>query len=163
MFEKYYFLDLVGHFPPNPPKPIRKRPQSTPRHIPRHSKFNVEVTPTRPTSYPKVTCASRESNRVPPDSRSEGHPTKLFRSQNIASLGILHASKIRGDCPRTRRGFFRSQNCVFVGFPQSKLRFFVKVVLRRDEPPFGTPEQSLLFIVYHIFNDFGTIGSPWLA
>ena len=72
-----------------------------------------------------MTCASRESNRVPPDSRSEDHPTRLFRSQNFASLKISYVSKIENVCGRARRGFFRAQNSDFVFFNTENCAFLI--------------------------------------
>ena len=80
---------------------FRKRtPKNVPRHVPTYVKIHENTLPTRPK---KVTCAHRESNRPPPASKSEGLPTRLFRPQNLASVKILYASKIRGVCPRARR------------------------------------------------------------
>ena len=101
-----------------------KHPQTTPRHIPRHPKIHEKVTPTRPENAPKVTCASWESNPPPPASKSQDHPTGLFSPQNIASLRVFYASKIKDVCSRARRvlpqpelhpqGFFCSQTSNFV-------------------------------------------------
>ena len=121
--EKKQRFDLLGTLSRNPSKPIRKRPHGTPNHIPRHPKNHEKVPPTPPKSDPKVTCASRESHPVPPDSESEGHPTGLFRHQNTASLRNLYASRIRCDCPRACRGFFRTKNSDFLLFRNKKSAF----------------------------------------
>ena len=54
----------------------------------------------------KATCASRESNPVPPDPRSEDHPTRLFSHQNTASRRDLYASKICHRCVCIPAGAF---------------------------------------------------------
>ena len=66
----------------------------------------------------KVTCAPRESNRVPPpllQTRSEHQSTRLFSPQNATSVKRSYVSKIQSLCIKFpecahAHGFFRSQN-----------------------------------------------------
>ena len=120
--------DPIRHFFQNHPKPIRKRPQTTPRHIPRHPKIDEKVTPKRPSG-------SRESNRRPPDSRSEDQPTRVFWPHKTAPLRVSYVSKIQSlyvkipECARAHGFsaakiapalFFRSQNSPPKVFPRPK-------------------------------------------
>ena len=93
----------------NGPDPTKSVPDPTnknvPKHVPTYVKINENNLPTCPK---KVTCARRESNRAPPDAKSKDLPTRLFRPQNIASLKILYASKIRGVCVCAPAGAFPS-------------------------------------------------------
>ena len=73
------------------PKPIRKRPQTTPRQIPRHPTIDEKVTP-------KLPSGSRESNWWPPDSRSEDQPTGVFWPHKTAPLRVSYVSKIQSLC-----------------------------------------------------------------
>ena len=113
------FLGQPASKPASQPASKKCR-KSVPRHVPTYVKIHENTLPTRPK---KVTCAHRESNRPPPASKSEGLPTRLFRPQNIASVKILYASKIRGVCVRARRGFFRAQNSDFGFFRTQNSEF----------------------------------------
>ena len=121
---------VLGYY--NSPKPLPDTSQDIPKITKKWPRPDQKVTPTSlksvpqqaqtcvkikentfPTCLKKVTCAPRESNRVPPtllQTRSTDQSTRLFSPQNIASVKISYVSKIENVCGRSRRGFFRAQN-----------------------------------------------------
>ena len=83
IFENFHFSTPSDIFFQNHPKPIRKGPLTTPRHIPRHPKFDEKVTPKRPRgagNRPRRGAGNRTGDLPTrlPKPLSEGQTTRLF-------------------------------------------------------------------------------------
>ena len=125
-FLKNYFFfdppdtsDPVRHFFQNPPKPVRKRPQTTPRHIPRHPKIDQKVTPNRPRGAGNRTRrgAGNRTGDLPtrlPKPLSEGQTTRLFRPHKRAPLRSSYVSEIQ-------ILYVKNTECARAGFSVAKI------------------------------------------
>ena len=106
-FLKIFIFRPRPTFFQNHPKPIRKRPLTTPRHIPRHPKIDEKVTPNRPPG-------SRESNRRPPDPLSDAQTTRLFRPHISPPLRVSYVSEIQNL-------YVKNTECARAGFSVAKI------------------------------------------
>ena len=105
-------------------KPSQKHPKTSPNHSQTHPKTSPNWRKSDPEMTPKWPSGSRESNRRPPDSRSEDQPTRVFWPHKTAPLRVPYVSKIQSLCVKfpacahahsssagkiARTGSFRSQ------------------------------------------------------
>ena len=96
-FLKNDIFDPPSHFFPNPSKTPQNHSPHVPNPIKKYPQHHQKMSK-------KVTRAHRESNRVPPDSKSEAQPTRLIWHQNIVFLKKRIPSKIWGEVPPCPQG-----------------------------------------------------------